>query len=100
MAVSRTLADMDTVKSLALVLSTCAEVNRYDQGSEREAWTLALAFGDIEESFSKIYNDLVPKLLTEALNPDEVKNLLLCIGEELRHVLYHIRDPQYFKYLE
>jgi hypothetical protein len=99
-AVSRILAEMETIKTLALVLSTCTEVNRYDQGSEREAWTLALGLSDIEESMAKVYNDLIPALLTGTHSSDEIYDILLNIREEMRHALYHIRDPQFFKPLE
>ncbi len=100
MSGSGRLGEMEAVQALARVLSTCARVNRYDQESEPEAWTLALAFRDIEESTAKIYNEFIPRLLTAEHSSDEIYNILINIGEELRHVLYHIRDPQFFRYLE
>jgi hypothetical protein len=42
---------------------------------------------------------LLPRLLNDSLEPDELNEVLLDIGEELRHVLYHIRDPKFFGYL-
>jgi len=42
---------------------------------------------------------LLPKLLNEDLSPEELNEVLLDIGEELRHILYHIKDPRFFGYL-
>ena len=100
MPVSRTLAEMESIKALATVFSTCTKVNRYDREDEPESWTLAFAFSEIEESVAKIYNELIPKLTQGELGSDEIYDLLFEAGEELRHVLYHIRDPQFFRYLE
>ena len=33
------------------------------------------------------------------MNSEQLNDVLLDIGEELRHVLYHIRDPKFFSYL-
>jgi hypothetical protein len=94
------LGEMDQVKALAGVLSRCPQVTRYDSGTEREAWTLALALSDIEESVERIYVEQVPKLLETEITPAEIYETLLSLGEELRHILYHIRDPQFYRYLE
>jgi hypothetical protein len=42
---------------------------------------------------------LFPRLLDESLAPEKLNDVLLAVGEELRHVLYHIRDPKFFSYL-
>ena len=37
--------------------------------------------------------------LYEADSEAAIQNALLDIGEELRHILYHIKDPKFFDYL-
>jgi hypothetical protein len=64
-----------------------------------EAATLAHAFSDLEVSFRKFLDEQLPRLVTAKVSPGEVKDLLLDIGEELRHILYHIRDPKFYKYI-
>ena|SRR5256885_1059976 len=93
---------MDYTERLFLLsknLKRSAIVTSYDSSNENESDTLTHAFIDMEESFKKIENNLLPKLFENDLKGDDIDNLLLDIGEELRHILYHIKDPKYFKYL-
>lgn len=39
------------------------------------------------------------KLTGKSLGPNEIYPILHDIGEELRHILYHIKDPHYYRYL-
>lgn len=95
----RVLQSFDDIKKLAEVLGSCPQVTRYDTAEEKEAWTLAHAFSDIEESMQKIYADHLPALLAERPTPSDIYDRLLAIGEELRHVLYHIHDPKFYDHL-
>ena len=88
------------MKTLAKILSTCDQVTRYDSEREKEAWTLAHAFNDIEESFTKIFGEQLPPLISGTKSSTEINDALLDIGEELRHVLYHIGDPKFYRYLQ
>jgi hypothetical protein len=92
------LEDPAIVKSLAERLSACNAVTRFDRGESREAWTLAHAFADLEESFRKILEDQLPKLLQQ-LPDSNTEETLLEIGEEFRHILYHIADSEFYRYL-
>lgn len=78
-------------------LRRCAEVTRYDLPGDEEAPTLALALLDLESSFRRFSEQHLPTLLHGDLSPAEIYDRLLSIGEELRHVLYHIRDPRFFR---
>jgi hypothetical protein len=89
----------DVAQKLTRRLALVASVSRFDQSGEPQSATLAHALTDLEKSFREILDRLLPKLLDESLNPDQLDDVLLDIGEELRHVLYHIRDPKYFGYL-
>ena len=93
------LADQVTRKSLADRLSKCPEVTKYDTGGEKEAGTLAQAFGDLEESFRSFLDEQLPRLMNDQASPTELFDALLDIGEELRHILYHIHDPKFYRYL-
>ncbi len=93
------LSDPANLRNLAERLSRCRAVTRFDIGEDQEAWTLAHAFADLEQSFRKVLDDQLPRFLQEELSENEINELLLDIGEEFRHVLYHIRDPQFYRYL-
>lgn len=88
------------LRALAEHLAECAEVARLDEGEEKEAWTLAHTFSDLEESFRRFLEDLLPRLTAADATSNETRDVLLEIGEELRHILYHIRDPKFYRYLE
>lgn len=93
------LGDAEVVSGLADRLSRCPAVQRLDSETERQAWTLAVALGDLEQSFHAIVDTLLPKLLDPSLTEDEMLDTLLEIGEELRHIKYHIRDTKFYSYL-
>ncbi len=99
MSSRRILKDPSDVKALAERLSICAQVTRYDSGDDREAWTLAHAFSDLEESFRTFLEDQLPRLTKRDLETSELYGLLHEIGEEWRHILYHIKDPKFYRYL-
>ncbi len=95
----RILKDAAAVKALAERLSACPEVTRFDREGEGEAWTLAHAFWDLEDSFRKFLDKQLPRLVQDQINPGEINDLLHDIGEEFRHILYHIKDPKFYSYL-
>jgi hypothetical protein len=81
-------------------LSQLPSVMRYDDGEWSEAETLAHAFLDLERSCQKFVNEQVPRLFDASLTNEDLTNLLLDIGEEFRHMLYHLKDPRFYRYLE
>jgi hypothetical protein len=95
----RVLSDQTEIKKLAERLSKCPEVIKYDQGEEKEAGVLAHSFGDLEESFKTFLNEQLPRLMDDQATPSELCDALLEIGEEFRHILYHIHDPKFYQYL-
>ena len=38
--------------------------------------------------------------MKDTASPEELFDVLIDIGEEFRHILYHIHDPKFYKYLE
>ena len=99
MSKQRTLKNVAEWERLAERLAKCPEVTRFDTGQEKEAWTLAHAFADLEESFRTFLDDQLPRLAGENLKPEEMYDILLDVGEEFRHILYHIQDPKFYRYL-
>jgi hypothetical protein len=95
----RLLGDAVALKALAERLSTCKAVTKFGAGEEREAWTLAHAFADLEESFRRFLEEQLPRLAQGQSAESEIHDLLLEIGEEFRHILYHIKDPKFYRYL-
>lgn len=87
------------VKRLAEKLRTSAAVSRFDTAEEEQAWTLAHALSDLEGAFRTLADDLLPRLArTEDVT--ELEDILHAVGEEFRHVLYHLRDCQFYGYLQ
>ncbi|PIQ18030.1 MAG: hypothetical protein COZ75_02885 [Flavobacteriaceae bacterium CG_4_8_14_3_um_filter_34_10] len=90
----------EKLKMLAQNLRKSEKVNSFDSLEERESETLAHSILDIEESCKTLLNNLFPKLEPTTLSQDEINELLFDIGEELRHILYHINDPKFYDYLK
>jgi hypothetical protein len=87
------------VNYLANILLKSSKINNYNDMENKEAWTLAHSFNDLEDSFKKVLTELFPKLRNTEIQETEINDLLLDIGEEFRHISYHIKDPKFFKYL-
>jgi hypothetical protein len=93
------LEDFEKINELARALASYKCVCRYDQEGEVEGGTLAHGFSDLERSFRKFLSDLLPKLVDGNLSEREACNVLLSIGEEFRHIHYHLRDSRFYRYL-
>lgn len=92
------LHDAEAVRLLAEKLQQFRCVSKFDD-DESEAGRLAHSLSDLERSFNEVLLGLLPALL-RADGEELVYNVLLDIGEELRHILYHINDPKFFGYLK
>ncbi len=100
MSSQRGLDKAERVASLAARLARCSEVAKHDTGEGQEAWALAHSFSDLEESFRTFLDDQLPRLAQAKLNPVETRDLIFEIGEEFRHILYHIQEPSFYRYLQ
>ena len=85
------------VIGLQTVLSRLPSVTRFDTQEHCESDALAHAIDDLDASFRAFSQNIVPRLLREGLDSESVQDILLEIREELRHVVYHIRDCKTFK---
>jgi hypothetical protein len=87
------------LKALAERLDRCEQVARYDTATEKQAWALAHSLLDLAESFRTFLDDQLPRLRDERVSCDELHDILFEIGEEFRHILYHVREPEFYAYL-
>lgn len=83
------------IQKLAEKLDRIRIVAQHNTAEHKENWAIAHGLSDVEESFYKIFLDLIPKLKKEA---DEKKqeDFLLDIREEFRHIAYHLKDMSFF----
>jgi K+/H+ antiporter YhaU regulatory subunit KhtT len=79
-------------------LEKCERVTMHTTKEENQADTLANALIDIEVAMENISRE-IPKFYLEDLTSDEVDDLILELGEELRQILYHIEDSRVYDYL-
>lgn len=93
------LFDVHLVQKLSDTLKKSPKVSKHDTKDEPQAWTIAVSLKDIESSSRKIYEELIPELVNRDLSPEAIEDVLHQIGEELRHILYHIRDCKYYDYI-
>ena len=90
---------IDRLNTLQKNLTESIKVNSYDSESEKQSQTLAHTLTDVQESCNAISNELIPKLLNKACSGELVDDVLLEIGDEFRHIEYHMKDAKYFDYL-
>jgi hypothetical protein len=76
-----------------------ATAKRDGRTAEQGAMEIATGLVDIKESADRLFRDLVPRLLKVPSKSDAADDLLNEIGEEYRHILYHIRDTKLFNYI-
>lgn len=76
-----------------------AEAKHNGRSPEQEAMEIATGLVDIRESADRLFRDLVPRFLKAPSKSDAASDLLNEIGEEYRHILYHIRDTKLFSYI-
>lgn len=93
------LENVEDINNLAQILSRSPKVNACDDTENKECWTMAHSFGDLEQSFLTFLNVHLPKLMNDNLKSKEIENVLFDIGQEFCHILYHIYDPKYFEHI-
>lgn len=68
------------------------------ESTEDEAFILSLSLVDIENSAKEIIS-LIKKIEKSTSTTDENIETLAEIGEELRHIIYHVSDCKYYDYI-
>jgi hypothetical protein len=88
----------EAIADLTKRLADCPSVSRY--GPE-EAEALVHAFSDLEQSMRQFLEVQLPKLADPKVRGEVLEELLWDITTgEMRHMLYHLQDPKYFRILE
>ena len=90
---------VEELRLLSDILRKSNKVNSFDSEDEEVADTVAYALLDIQESCHKIYKTHLPALKAQGISAEDVDDIMLEIGWELEHILYHIKDSRYYAYL-
>ena len=85
-------------KLLIQTLMKSSNVNSLDGEIETEAGNIATSFIDIDESCMKV-SSLIDRLQQNEILKETIDEILIEIGEEFRHILYHLRDMKFYNYL-
>ena len=88
---------LNKVKKFAKCLKGHKKISALCIEDEPGEWNIAYSFVEIEEPLLKVL-DLLPKVLN-AQSEKALEDILHEIGEEFRHIIYHIRDNRYYSYL-
>jgi hypothetical protein len=92
------LQGREAIAELRERLADCPSVTRY--GTD-EPDALVHAFSDLEQSMHEFLDVQLPKLADPAVRGKALEDLLWDITTgEIRHVLYHLQDPKFFRILE
>jgi predicted short-subunit dehydrogenase-like oxidoreductase (DUF2520 family) len=89
----------EEINRLAEIIAHSNDLSKFDKENEPTAWNLAYTFSELEGTIRKILDQYLTKLNSDDLQPAEVYELLLEIGEEFRHILYHLRDAPFYSYI-
>ena len=74
-------------------------MNKLDSSGEPLSWNTAYNIVELQESFDRI-NTIVKSRLCTINSSAKLEDTLHDIGEELRHIRYHLDDIRYFNYLK
>lgn len=96
---NRLLSDFDTVQRVATRLSGLKRLEQLGESGRERAWAIAHHLSDIEESCSVFLNKLLPSIVLEDLPDTALADVMNDVGEEFRHILYHIREMSFYDYL-
>jgi hypothetical protein len=98
----RRLNDVQRVKELAECLRRVPRVAkaavRRGTTVDAEAWQIATALADVEECAEKLFAEIIPRLIASS-DGEAGDDALNDVGEEYRHILYHIMDTKVFEYV-
>jgi hypothetical protein len=88
------LLAVENWKPLIQRVSRLSEISRY---GDSEAEALVHALSDLEDSYRRYLDEELPGLLRENLSDDELLDALWEIGEGMRHIAYHLYQPDFFR---
>jgi len=83
---SRLLPNPEVLDKLADKIKRCANLAQFDTSTHSEANSLSYAFWNLEESFRRFLDELLPKLVLNDLTDDEICKVLFQIQTEMEQV--------------
>ncbi len=89
--------ETNKMKTLVEVLSQSPRVARFDSADFVEADAIANAIVDMERTFKVLMADVFPKLLASRGSAEAIDEVLWEIRDNLRHIVYHIKDCKTFE---
>ena len=89
----------EVVALLTRRLRAVPAVVRLNAPNEPQAATIAYALAELERSFREVVNNQLPRLLDQTIGADQLYEALLDLGEEFRHILYHLKDAAFYSYI-
>ncbi|HEX9410603.1 MAG TPA: hypothetical protein VF986_02775 [Actinomycetota bacterium] len=93
------LSEVSSVRTLAGKLGRYRQIAQHDSAEEPESRALANALSDVESSCRKIALELLPALVRGEGQESKTIDVLIEIGEELGHILYHVKDSHFYGYI-
>jgi hypothetical protein len=90
------LSSAEAMKGLVARLERCSQIANLSDESHNEASTLAHSLSDLADA-SDQYLKVLPSLLDESLQGDELIQRLVDVVNVLQHMLYHLEDPRFFR---
>jgi hypothetical protein len=94
----RLLEKTDDINALSRKIAECEQIKNYITTSGKEDpenCVIAYSLSEIEEACQKIFPEMMRRL-QRAQTSEETFCALSDIREELRHVVYHIKDSKFF----
>lgn len=88
--------ETDKIRTLVEVLAQSPRVARFDSENFVEADALANAIVDMEKTFKVLIADVFPKLLASIGSAEATDEALWEMRDNLRHIVYHIKDCKTF----
>lgn len=89
---------IDSLNKLSSVLGKSSLVNSFDKDDEKESYNLAVSLLDIKESIKNL-NKLIDQIHLEK-DEDKIDKSLWDIGDEFRHIIYHISNSRFYDYID
>ena len=73
------------------------DMSAFDSADESGAWNLVYSLHGIQDSCRALLEQRLPRLVSA--DSTDLQAALSEVGEELRHLTYHLRDARYFGYI-
>ena len=93
-------SNLSDINKLEQMFQSMESITKFNTNAQNESNTLAYSFAEIEKTLHMLINNFNSlKKLSFENNEKEVEDILHDIGEDFRHILYHIHDSKYYGYL-